>query len=169
VAERPWKFESSRPHHRAGAAALALLLLGATPADPIVLGPIRAQLLYQYSGRLSGNIAPPARVSLWNTGAGEGDVREPATDLLVTVPVTMPPADMAVFAPRPLGLSVLRERSRQPLARRSWAAGTILVPVAGTTHAQLFVRDVQCAGPILIEARYGTQTRRAALDFACGE
>jgi hypothetical protein len=94
-------------------------LIGAAPAGP-TLGPIRLQLYYKTTGTLSANVAPPAKISLWNTGAGEGDVKEPAEDLLVSVPIQFPPGrDVGENSDRPLTVSV-RTRAGKLLASRTF-------------------------------------------------
>lgn len=140
----------------------------ATEADPITLGPVRVQLFYEYSGKLSPDIAPPARFDLWNVGAGEGSAAEPASDALVTVALRMKPSDTAVFTGPPVTLTA-RNAAGKTIATRTFAKGMILVPTTGVSYARLWLSGVQCAGRVMIEARYGAQTRRAALNFACGE
>jgi hypothetical protein len=49
------------------------------------LDDIRAQFFYQTTGTLSQNVAPPAKFTIHNAVIGEGDLKEPADDLLVSV------------------------------------------------------------------------------------
>jgi hypothetical protein len=144
------------------------LAMPADAAPPVTLGRVRVQLLYLYSARLSPDIAPPARFDLWNVGAGEGSAAEPAEDALITVPLTMPPSDMAAFAPGALTITV-RNAAGRTLATRRYPAGSILLPVTGRSFAALWVNNLQCAGRIVIEARYAATVQRASLNFACGE
>jgi hypothetical protein len=138
-------------------------------SGPIALGRIRVQLFYQYSGTLSRDIAPPARFELWNVGAGEGSADEPAEDALVTVPLSMPRgSDMAAFAPDALTISV-RNAGGAVLGQRRYPRDSILVPYAGQAYARLWINDIQCAGKLTVEVRYGRTVRSAKLDFACGE
>lgn len=148
--------------------ALAAGSASAAEKDPIAIGDVRVQLYYEHSGRLSANIAPPAKFSLWNTGAGEGSAEEPASDILVTVPVRIPPGDTSLFTRLPLTISA-RNAAGKLLGSRTFPAGMVMVPYAGMTFARLWLNDVQCAGRIGIEAIYGAQKKRALMNFACGE
>ena len=146
--------------------ALVPLLLGAAPDEP-VLGPIRLQLYYKGTGTLSSDIAPPRRVNLWNTGAGEGDAKEPAEDLLVSVPIRMPPGrDVGENSDVPLTISV-RTRSGKLLASRTFTF--VAIPYRDPVWSPLWVPGVQCAGPIVASAVWGKQRRSAAISFDCGE
>jgi hypothetical protein len=142
------------------------LLLGATSAGP-TLGPIRLQLYYKTTGTLSGNVAPPARLSFWNTGAGEGDVKEPAEDLLVSVPIQMPPGrDMGENSEVPLTISV-RTKAGKLLGSRTFRS--IAIPYKDPVWSPLWVSGVQCAGSIVATASWGKQRRSAAISLDCGE
>ena len=146
---------------------LALLLAtAATPAPGPTLGPIRLQLYYKTTGTLSADLAG-RDPSLWNTGAGEGDAREPAEDLLVSVPIRMPPGRyMGDNSEVPLTISV-RDRRGRVLATRT--ISFISIPYRDPVWSPLWVPDVQCAGPIVATARWGKQVRTARLSFDCGE
>jgi hypothetical protein len=146
--------------------AFVPFLLSAAPSGP-TLGPVRLQLYYKGTGTLSGNVAPPAKVSLWNTGAGEGDVREPAEDLLVSVPIQMPPGrDMGENSEVPLTISV-RTKSGKLLGSRTFRY--ISIPYKDPVWSPLWVNGIQCAGPIIATAIWGKQKRTAAISLDCGE
>jgi hypothetical protein len=148
------------------AIALVPLLLGTAPVEP-VLGSIRLQLYYKTTGTLSADIAPPRRVSLWNTGAGEGDAKEPADDLLVSVPIRMPPGrDIGENSDVPLTISV-RTRSGRLLASRTFSF--VAIPYRDPVWSPLWVSGVQCAGPIVATATWGKQRHSATISFDCGE
>jgi hypothetical protein len=150
-------------------AAAAYAVPARPPADPITIGRPRVQLFYEYSGRLSADIAPPARFDLWNVGAGEGSAEEPASDALVTVPLRMKPAAEARFTRLPLTITVTNAAGRR-IAARTFPAEMLLVPYAGgPIWARLWLNNVQCAGRLRIEARYGAQRTASVLTFACGE
>jgi hypothetical protein len=163
---------------RQGASGIALrgvLLFAAgaaaplAAAGPVSVGKIRVQLFYELSGTLSRDIAPPAKFDLWNVGAGEGSADEPAEDVLITVPLSLPKGtDMAAFAPDPLTISV-RNQAGKLLAERRFARDSILVPYTGQSYARLWVNNLQCAGRITITARYGAVVRTVRLNFDCGE
>jgi hypothetical protein len=146
--------------------ALVPFLLGAAPAGP-TLGPIRLQLYYKTTGTLSANVAPPARLSFWNTGAGEGDVKEPAEDLLVSVPIQMPSGrDMGENSEVPLTIRV-NTRAGKLLASRTFTF--ISIPYKDPVWSPLWVNGIQCAGPIIATAIWGKQRRTAAISLDCGE
>lgn len=142
------------------------LLLSAAPPGP-TLGPVRLQLYYKSTGTLSGNVAPSAKFSFWNTGAGEGDAKEPAEDLLVSVPIQMPPGrDMGENSEIPLTISV-RTMSGKLLGSRTFRY--ISIPYKDPVWSPLWVNGIQCAGPIIATAAWGTQKRTAAISLDCGE
>src|SRR3712207_7607316 len=70
------------------------LAAGGTPASAqgnvTKVDEIRAQLFYERSGRLSQNIAPPAKFESRNTVIGEGHAEGPAGDILVSVLLSGP-------------------------------------------------------------------------------
>lgn len=145
---------------------LTPLLLGTAPSGP-TLGKIRLQLYYKTSGTLSADIAPPGRVSLWNTGAGEGGAKEPAEDLLVSVPIQLPPGrDTGENSELPLTISV-RTKAGKLLASRTFSY--VSIPYKDPVWSPLWVSGIQCAGPIVATATWGTQRRTAAISLDCGE
>ncbi|MFS0736137.1 hypothetical protein ABC347_03720 [Sphingomonas sp. 1P06PA] len=145
---------------------LCALMAAAAPAGP-KLGPIRLQLYYKASGTLSADVAPPAKMSFWNTGAGEGDVKEPAEDLLVSVPIQMPPGrDIGANSDLPLTISV-RTRAGKLLATRTFEF--VAIPYSEPVWSPLWVNDIQCAGPIVATASWGAQRQSAAISLDCGE
>lgn len=144
-----------------------MALLAATAPSAAKLGPIRMQLYYKISGTLSGNIAPPAKVSLWNIGAGEGDVKEAAEDLIVSVPIQLPPGhDMGESSETPLVLTV-RTKAGKLLGSRTF--GYISIPYKDPVWSPLWISNIQCAGPIIATAVWGNQRRTASVSFDCGE
>lgn len=146
--------------------AFVPILLSATPSGP-TLGPVRLQLYYKTTGTLSGNVAPPAKVNFWNTGAGEGGVREPAEDLLVSVPIQMPLGrDAGENSEVPLTISV-RSKGGKLLGSRTFRH--ISIPYKDPVWSPLWVNGIQCAGPIVATATWGKQQRTAAISLDCGE
>ena len=131
--------------------------------DPVSLDQITAQLFYSMTGTLSQNIAPPAHFSSWNTVIGEGDAKEPATDLVVGVVLT-------AAQPQTTDATPLVVTARQPggkvLAQRTYR--NILVE-RGRLVKVLFLPDVTCIGQIDIVATLGAQTRSATVHLDCGE
>lgn len=146
---------------------LSMMFVAAAAIAGPKLGPIRLQLYYKTSGTLSADVAPPARPSFWNTGAGEGDAREPAEDLLVSVPIRMPPGrDMGAGSETPLTISV-RTRAGKLLASRTF--NYVSIPYKDPVWSPLWVSNIQCAGAIVATAVWGKQTRSAAISLDCGE
>ena len=132
-----------------------------------MLGPVRLQLYYKTTGRLSADVAPPAKMDFWNTGAGEGSVKEPAEDLLVSVPIRMPPGrDMGENSNLPLTITV-RTRAGKLLGSRRFTS--ISIPYREPVWNPLWINDIQCAGPIVATAAWGRQRRTASIDLDCGE
>jgi hypothetical protein len=146
------------------ATAAALGAQARPPASPAVhIEPIRVQLIYENSGRLSRNIAPPADFALWNTGAGEGDAGQSATAALVSVPVTTTGDGFGHYPP--LVVTVTNARGRV-IASRTFRQ---FMFDGGRSVKTLQMQDIACAGRITINAAMGRQHRSTRLDFACGE
>lgn len=132
-------------------------------APEIRLKAIEARLIYQTSGGLSENVAPPSDFALWNTVIGEGSAAEPATDFLVQVRLETGPEQ--ANATEPLVVTVRGAQGKILASRR-------FQHVFLDDHraiVSLQVPDATCAGPVTIEARFGRQTQTARIDFACGE
>ena len=145
---------------------LLLPLETAAAADP-VLGDVRIQLYYKTSGTLSGNVAPPAHADFWNTGAGEGDAKEPAEDMIVSVPIRMPAgSDMGVNSEVPLTIAV-RNAKGKVLASRTFTF--ISIPYKDPVWSPLWVSDIACASKLTATANWGKQRKAAAVTFSCGE
>jgi len=153
-----------------GMAAALFLLTGAAPADPpppqASIESIRAQLFYELSGTLSGNVAsPPSNFSGWNTVIGEGEAKEAAQDLLVTVRVKGNGAD-GFLTETPLVITA-RNGAGKLLGSRSVTG--ILVPYEGSVATALWINNATCAGKLTIEAKLGKQAKRATVALDCGE
>lgn len=150
---------------------LALLLLAGAPATPSPPAPqatiesIRVQLYYEGSGTLSGNIAPPAKFSGWNTVIGEGDAKEPAQDVLVSVRLKSDGSDG--FLTETLLVITARNGAGKIIGQRT--VRSILVPYQGTVASALWLPNATCAGKLRIEARFGKQVRTASASLDCGE
>ena len=129
----------------------------------MLLGEIRFQLYQELSGTLSAPVGP--KFSFWNTGAGEGDAKEPASNFLVSVPLKSTTGD-AVSSETPLTLAV-RNAAGKVLATKT--SKYQLVPYQGQTYVSLWLNDAQCAGKITVTATFGKQTKRAAFSLDCGE
>ncbi len=150
----------------ASAAALAVMAAPAATAQtpaPIKLERIRVQLIYETSGTLSPDIAPPADFSLWNIVIGEGSAAEPASDFLVGVELRT--ADDQANATTPLKV-VVRDEDGKVLATRTFDA--VFLDEHRAVRS-LLVPNATCAGPVVIEASFGAQKLRTTMDFACGE
>jgi hypothetical protein len=135
----------------------------ADPPQPVAIARIGAQLLYSSSGALSRDIAPPAKFSGWNTIIGEGDAGGSASDVLVTVTLTSPSAQLNVATP--LFISA-RSAAGKVLAQRKV---TNLLIDNGKAFEFLLLPDATCAGKVTITATLGQQTRSATLALDCGE
>ncbi len=150
---------------------LALSFILGTPAiaaappaaSPEKIDRITAQLYYEYSGTLSENIAAPAEFALWNTIIGEGDAKEPADDVLVTV-FLRGKAELVGFAPLKI---VAKDAKGKVLGQRN--AEPTLADKDGKAAAALMLYDVGCAGKVTITAMMGKSWKTSIIDFACGE
>ncbi len=152
------------------APAAAVLLAAAVPVaaqapakPPVLLGDIRFQLYYELSGMLSPPVGP--KFSFWNTGAGEGDAKEPASNFLITVPLRSTTGD-AVSSDTPVVLTI-RTAAGKVIATRT--SKYDLVPYQGQTYVALWVVDQPCMGKVVVTATYGKQVRRAGFSLDCGE
>ncbi|MDR2856730.1 MAG: hypothetical protein LBV50_02660 [Novosphingobium sp.] len=146
---------------------VAGLALGTTAqakasAAPALANP-SVRLWYEGTGRLSDNIAPPKRVTLWNTIIGEGDARENANDALFTIDLKGA-GEQTVS--RPLILTATGAGGKV-LASRTLK--DVLIGDAGNATLPLWVRDVGCAGRVVFTAQLGSVKRTVTLDFKCGE
>ena len=154
-------------------AFFALILIGAAPGQPTSakLGPIRAQLFYAGSGRLSGNVLEPGRKFIfWNTIVGEGDAEEPADDMLVTVSLTTPGSGVSEEREAnlrdPVKLVAVDEKGKV-LASRSFSRP--FIGERGIAFLPLWLRDSTCWKTITVRADYKEQHSQAVLKLACGE
>jgi hypothetical protein len=137
------------------------------PSDPegIDLGPIMVRLWYTGTGRLSGNIAPPAKFEAWNTLTGAGQAEEPADDALVTVDVIATSGkEENITVPLTI---VARDTKGKLLGQRRIT--NILTSSTGHAVHAMWLRDVTCAGTVSVEASIGPVRRATRVSFACGE
>lgn len=149
-----------------GAAVLAVLGPPAAIAEtqaPIKLERIRVQLIYETSGTLSPDIAPPAEFVLWNTVIAEGSAVEPASDVLVSVELSTTDEQANVTTPLKV---VVRGEGGGILATRTFNG---VFMTQGRVVRSLLVPEVTCDGPVVIEATLGAQKLRTSINFACGE
>ena len=141
------------------------LAAGVAPAQspqPAVAD-IKAYLIYESSGTLSDNIAPPVKFHGWNTLIGEGDARQPANDVLVMAVVSGPRGSLV---PGPLSLTISDRRTKRILVSRT--IDNLLFGANGEVTKGVFVPDATCT-PLEIEASIGASRRSTTLDFACAE
>lgn len=131
-------------------------------AAPTLANP-QIRLWYEETGRLSGNIAPPKTVTLWNTCIGEGDAQENANDALFTIDVRSFGAEN-VNTPITL---VATGPNGKTLARRTYTS--ILTSEAGVAVLALWVPNVGCGGRVVFNARMGAASKSVTLDFDGGE
>jgi hypothetical protein len=131
--------------------------VGAYLANPTV------RLWYGETGRLSENIAPPIKFTLWNTIIGEGDAEEHANDALFTIDIRSAGEQNAA---QPLKMAVTDKRGKILASR---IINNILTGEKGNATIALWVRDVGCAGPVTFTAIMGASKRSTHLEFDCGE
>lgn len=157
----------SLPLRLAFTAQAIALVIGAnsTLADEIKpkIDAIGIQLFYASSGKLSEDIGPPSTFSAHNTIIGEGDAREPATDLLVTVRLSI--AQKQGNSSVPLVVKVTDAKGKVQASRRF----TSLFFNEGRTVQAVFVPDATCAGKLTVEASLGKVTKTQKVSLDCGE
>lgn len=137
------------------------IVAGAAPAA--TLGNPSVRLWYEGTGRLSDNIVTPRGFALWNVIIGGGDAKEHANDALFTVELRSP-GEQSVRLPVLLTATTAKGKL---LARRM--VSHVLTSEDGKVVLPLWVPDVGCAGRVLFVARSGSEMKKVALDFACGE
>ncbi|MCC3244361.1 hypothetical protein LG047_03315 [Methylocystis sp. WRRC1] len=128
-----------------------------------VISGVEARLFYEGTGILSDNIASPAPFNGWNTMIGEGDAKQPANDLIVTVSLTSTPAEANVKGP--LIISVVNEKGRT-IASRKFKS---LFFKDGKAVKALYLRDAACIGKVTLKARLGAQERIGNIELNCGD
>lgn len=135
---------------------------GGTPRDAdFRIADIQVRLLYEASGRPSGDISADPDFAAWNLPIGEGSAKEPANDLLVTVVVAGPGEHNATA---PLVITARNAKGKTLATRR------ISAPLLGsTTHRSLALYEVGCAGTLTLTATLGKARRTETIDLACGE
>lgn len=138
-------------------------LFAAAPAAAAEIGQIRAHLLYERTGTLSENIAPPSKFSAWNTIIGEGDAKEPANDLLIMVEVKGSGGEENIATSLKI---VARGEGGKLLGQRSHKD---LLATDGRFWKALLLHDVGCAGTIEIVASIGRSSKYSKVELACGE
>ena len=126
------------------------------------LGRIEMRLWYTRTGRLSGNVAPPAKVTLWNTVIGEGDAQEAAHDAIATVEILSSRTDN--FAPP---LRIEAQAKGKIVASRT--VNNIVANTSGRSTEALWIPDIGCAGPVTVTARLGAHSKAITVRFDCGE
>lgn len=124
---------------------------------------IGIQLFYATTGKLSEDIGPPATFSAHNTIIGEGDAREPATDILVTVRLSIP--QKQGNSSIPLMVKVTDAKGKVQATRRFES----LFFNDGRTVQAVFVPDATCAGKLTVEASLGKVSKTQKVSLDCGE
>jgi hypothetical protein len=146
---------------------LALAASTTTPDSSIHIAGIEARLFYTDRGTLSPNILDRAnRFAGWNTIIGEGPSGGTADDVVIVVAVDKPrPAGRQAFVQEPLTITAMH--SRRVIGSR--VVKQILVPRNGPAYAALWLKDVGCAGKIVVNAHIKGSEQSATLNMDCGE
>jgi hypothetical protein len=135
----------------------------APPASPVTIQHIAVQFLYETSGTLSEDIAPPSHFTPWNSVIGEGDAKESAHDVLVTAILTSPENEVVLDQPLVL---VAKGPGGKVLAQRKFGYRLL---EHGRFVAALFLPDAACAGKVTIQVSYGAQRSATSVNLDCGE
>ena len=123
---------------------------------------IMVRLLYERTGSVSPNIAPPSNFGYWNTPIGEGDAAEPANDLLVQIELSI--ADDQANVATPLRVTVSSKEGKV-LSQRTFES---LFFSGGKVVKSLFVPDASCAD-IAAKAAIGDNGNTTRVNLECGE
>jgi hypothetical protein len=150
------------------AAAASLLVLAATgvPAQAAEVGKIRIHLVYEETGRLSRDIAPPAEFTGWNTVIGEGSAEEAANDALVLVEVRAARGEESIAQPLSI---VVRNAKGKVLGQRRIPGPDLLLSDGGRVWKPLWLSNVGCAGTVKVTATLGRSARTSSVALDCGE
>ena len=144
--------------------AIGLGVTGSLAEDPKPkIDSIGIQLFYATSGKLSENIGPPSTFSAHNTVIGEGDAREPANDILVTVRLSIPQKQGNSSVPLVIKAT---DAKGKVLASRKVQSQFFN---EGRTVQALFLPDSTCAGKLTVEASLGKASKTQTVSLACGE
>ena len=147
------------------AAWLIALAGAAQAADGFSIENLRAHLFYERSGTLSENVLVSKPV-FWNTVIGEGEVKEPASNVLIVVEL-VGPEDAS--SETPVTIEVFSDRDGwQQIARKSFDFVYTVPGNRPTVARALWVEDATCS-PMRIIAKHGTDEMKAEIPFACGE
>ncbi|HEX7820078.1 MAG TPA: hypothetical protein VF463_05605 [Sphingobium sp.] len=146
----------------AGLLFTAMPLGAQTPAPPMIEH-VSMRLFYIYSGTLSGDIAPPASFTGWNTIIGEGDAREAAEDMLVTVRLRGTP-ESGHFPP--VFIEAKNGKGQVVGARE---ATPDLTDINGRAHVAMMLHGIGCAGRLTITVRMGKAVQKSSVNLDCGE
>jgi hypothetical protein len=137
-----------------GWALLVVLLSGARAhADPAIK--IQARMILRATGELDDDLlkgATKARV-------GNLDYGELAREMLVTVAV-------AESKTEPLVVTVKQGKLNVTQTWKVAVGAAYGLPVA---HFPILISPTFCGGPMTITAKYGPQTEKRTIDFACSE
>ncbi len=147
-----------------GAAGLHAARKPAAPAYR--LSAMKAMLFYEHSATFSGDLLSQRGLSLWNTIVGEGDAKEPAHAVLVTVRVT---GEAGSFEPtRRVELAARTEN--RVILRQAQDIGVL--NAEGRTHVGFWLYGVGCSKVRLRARLVGQATespRTGEIPFECGE
>lgn len=124
---------------------------------------VRAQLFYEKTGVLSPNVAPPANFAVFNAMIAEGDAKEPANDVLVSVALSVPGDEANVDTPLELKIT---GKGGKVITRRVFRS---LFFKGGKSVKAMFAPDAVCIGKAKIEASIGSESRAVNVEFNCGE
>lgn len=156
------------------AAALLVLVFAPAQADEsggrLRLGEPQLRVFYRDSGRLSDDLLHGEGPSAtWNLTIGGGELDEPADDAAIILPILAAKdasGDGQVFSDVPISIRV-RDGAGRSLGHRTVKG--ILTSGEGRAHLALWLTDLTCAGPIVIEGTLGRQRVEARYAFNCGE
>lgn len=141
-------------------AAIALMASGA--AFALEIEKIEARVFLTGSASLSDNVAAGSGVNLWNTVIGEGDIAEPANDVLVIVTVA---GEAGSFDAGTLTIDITGHDGKALASRKIEG---LLLGSAGKVSHGVYVTDATC-NALTVKAAIGKSEKTIEVPFACGE
>lgn len=144
------------------AVTAAAAILAAGSAAALQVDSIEAKVFLSYSATLSQNVAEGSGVNLWNTVIGEGEINEPANDVLIVVNVS---ADPGSFDAGTLTIEVTGHDGKLVASRK--IEGLLIGP-EGKVSKAVYIEDATC-NELKVKASVGKSEKTVGVPFACGE
>ncbi len=143
-------------------AVIAAAVLASGAAAALEIEKIEAKVFLTASATFSQNVAMGSGVNLWNTVIGEGDIHEPASDVLVIVTVA---GDGGSFDSGTLAIDIAGDDGKSVASRK--IEGLLLGPSGKVSHG-VYVTNATC-NALTVKASIAKSEKTIDVPFACGE